>query len=99
MHKRSPFILLVVAPNIVEAHNVVVANGIPLPNQTIRHARNAYSLLHWPHGCPILFGSRDHWPATEMGRRLSEAVEERVASGKLRLATDEDIQKSIQEAL
>lgn len=87
--RDAPFILIVAAPSIVEAHRVACAAGIALPNGAIRHVRNHYGLRSCSHGTPVLCGERGHWPAG-----FSDCLTALLGSGRLRIAQDADIQRA-----
>lgn len=83
------FLIIVAAPSIGEAHRVASAAGIPLPNEHIRHVRNAHGLRGWTPGTPVLCGSRKHWPAD-----FDDCLMAMIARGHLRIAQDADIKKT-----
>lgn len=83
------FVLIIAAPSIGEAHKVAVKAGINLPNEHIRHVRNAYGLRGWRHGTPVLAGDRGHWPA-----EFDDCLMAMIARGQLRIAQDDDLNRA-----
>ena len=83
------FIIIVAAPTLNEAQKIAREAGIPLPNDHIRHVRNAHGLRGWSRGTPILCGPRGHWPGD-----FDDCLTGMIASGRFRIAQDADIEKA-----
>lgn len=93
MRDRKPKILLVVAPNIVEAHRAAKAYGID-PQACaglLRTVTQAHRLRGWSHGTPIIATNRATWGRSAETLALDTALDAFLRTGRLRLAGDADI--------
>lgn len=93
MRERKPKILLVVAPNIVEAHKAARAYGIDpvICAGLLRTVTHAHRLRGWSHGTPIIATNRATWGRSTETLALDTALDAYLRTGRLRLAGDADI--------
>lgn len=93
MRERKPKILLVVAPNIVEAHKTAQAYGIDpvICAGLLRTVTHAHRLRGWSQGTPVIFTNRATWGRSAEALALDTALDAYLRTGRLRLAGDADI--------
>ncbi len=95
MREKTPKILLVVAPTIVEAHRAALDHGIePLACRgLLRTVTQAHRLRGWSHGTPVIAGDRASWGRSAETLALETALFAYLRTGRLRLAGDADLRE------
>lgn len=97
--ERRNQILLVIAPSLFQCRKTLDAFGIPISRiGEIRSVTKALQLRGWSHGAPFIAAERDQWFATQQGAELSMALDAMMLNGRLRVASQSEIDELIHVA-
>lgn len=90
--ERRSKILLVIAPSLYQCRKTLDAYEIPITRiGEIRSVTKALQLRGWSHGAPFIAAERDQWFATQQGTELSLALDAMLLNGRLRVASQSEI--------
>lgn len=97
---RRSKILLVIAPSLYQCRRTLDAYGIPVSRiGDIRAVTKALQLRGWSHATPFIATGRDQWFATGQGTELSLAVDAMMLDGRLRVASQRELDELTQPEL
>lgn len=90
--KRSPRVLLIIAPSIFECYHAAKQWGLtPGQIENFRNVTKAIELRGVTPGTPFICINRDNWPATREGFELDAALTALQRLGRVRMMQDDDL--------
>ena len=90
--KRSPRVLLIIAPSIYECYHAAKAWGLtPGQIENFRNVTKASELRGVTAGTPFICINRNNWSATRDGFDLDAALSALQRLGRVRMMQDDDL--------
>ncbi len=88
--------IYIIGPSLWQCHQTAVAYGLnPERMEGVRSITHAQALRGAVPGTPFLASKMNGWNETETGWQLAQAVYAMVRTGRLRVASDDDIANSV----